>query len=75
MNTRNTINGTLDAAELKRLGWPVAWSGTVLPEDREAAEGALRELRDEGLRALETTDGAVGVEIVNGEIVSVVVES
>lgn len=69
-NARKNISGTLDAASLRRLTWPVAWSGGTVDEHLEA-ERDLVDLATEGLELLATTDGATAVVIRAGEITSV----
>lgn len=69
LKIRAGINGTLDAAGLRRLRWPLAWSG--LEADRGSAEAALASLAREGLDLLVSVPDAREVEIAAGEIVAV----
>jgi hypothetical protein len=62
------ISGTFAASDLRRLAFPVAWNGSP---DREY-EADLRALVADAREALATNVDAVAVEIVNGEITSVV---
>ncbi|HXN33782.1 MAG TPA: hypothetical protein VN894_18060 [Polyangiaceae bacterium] len=62
------ISGTFDSTALSRLKFPIAWSGT--PDSDYEAD--LRALVAEAREALAHDVDAVSVEIVNGEITSVV---
>lgn len=63
------ISGTYDRKEINKLTWPIAWSGA--PDHKyEADLAALVTSAEEALR--ESPD-AVAVEIVEGEVTSVVV--
>lgn len=72
MSLRMRVNGMLNAKDLDRLQWPIAWSGTVSAEQRSEEESDLAELISECLEALREWPDAEAVEIVSGEIVSVV---
>lgn len=67
---RASISGTFTAADLSRLTWPVAWSGTVSDSERARLEGEIAALVAEAREALASDPEAVAVEIVAGEVVS-----
>jgi len=68
------IGGTFTRADLTRLTWPVAWSGTVADVDRKAHERALSTLKANGLQALDDAPDAVAVVVEAGAVVGVVGE-
>lgn len=71
--TTGDITGTFTSADLDRLLWPIAWSGTVDRCTRERYERALYDLVTEARETLVEQD-AVAVEIERGVVVGVVVE-
>ena len=68
------IGGTFTRADLKRLTWPVAWSGSVAAVDRVAHEAALASLKADGLQALDDSPDAVAVVVEAGAVVALVGE-
>jgi hypothetical protein len=70
---RKKINGNFTLKEVRQWGWPIAWQGTVSAEDRAAQECDLAGLIAEAEEALRV-DGAVSVEVRDGEVIAVEVE-
>jgi hypothetical protein len=68
---RKSLNGTFDRERIARLGWPVAWSGTVSAEEREEDNRRMRELIDEADECFRDSD-CIAVEIRDGEIIATV---
>jgi len=71
---RRRVTGTYRREDLRRLQWPIAWSGTVDAETRRAREEELAELVAEAMEALDACRDGAAVEIAAGEIVAVVVD-
>lgn len=76
---RDRLSGTFTEADLRWLTRPMAWSATVPVEEQQQEEKALRDLAHAGLEAIEEANACdegipVAVEIVNGQIESVVFE-
>jgi hypothetical protein len=70
---RENINGSFTIEEVRAWGFPIAWQGTVSAEDRAEQECDLADLIVEAKEAL-ATDGAISVEVKDGEIVAVEIE-
>lgn len=74
--TVKTIYGTLTRDDLKRLTWPVAWSGVVPESERIEEEAARCKLAQEGIQAIDEAEqyngGEWAARIESGEIVEVV---
>lgn len=70
-NLRKSITGTYDRETLATLRAPVAWSGTVDPDDRERQELDRGNLAFEILETLDDPD-VVAVRVEAGEIVELI---
>lgn len=81
MSLTSNLNGSFSLEELKRLTWPIAWSGTVPADEQDAQETELHELAAEAAEQLQGAyngcdleDGQeLEIKIVDGEITEIVV--
>jgi len=71
MTNITDITGTFTEAELSKLIWPVAWSGTTPAAARAEYEAAVAALVEDARAALRDSDGAA-VEIVAGRVAAVI---
>ena len=72
-NLRKQITGSLNREDLMRLKFPMAAGFGV--EDVAELEADFADLANEGLQMLEEIQDVVAVEVTDGEIVSVEVET
>ena len=79
MSLRSNLTGTFSLDDLKRLKFPVAWSGTVDRAEARAEEAELRAFADEAAEQLQTYydeqgdgESEYAVKIEAGEIVEIV---
>ena len=76
MSLKSNLTGSFSLEDLKRMTWPIAWSGTVPVEDQRSQQTELHELAREASKQLqecydswEIEEGKeLEIEIRNGEI-------
>lgn len=79
MTLVSNLNGTFTLDDLKRMTWPVAWSGTKDHDEADAEETALYEFARKAAAELQeyydyagNGEGDYAVRVVNGEVVEIV---